>query len=523
MLGLWAQGCREPNPAYHPVSLDAAVRKDAPIGGEPDRPGNPDTVVVVRDGNSGGEPDGNLDRKREPDLSSPDQGDAPVVADAGEVRPGPDGADVVDAAPSDARDTPDARQGDEPSVKDLAAEPGIVPDLPPETGSEVRDAPESELPIDVDAPMLLDVTLDLGGQGEVSVDLAPFCPEGQTQECTTPGNPLVGACRPGQQTCSGGIWTRCSDVMPAAEQCGNALDDNCNGATDEGCANDCLVVCQDCGNGEADGSTVQPFTTLEGAIVAAGTVDGGPRPRICVAGGTSCSATASYQLNGSLNIPDGTIVQGSYALTPDGLVYCASPAQPTTTLEFTDPIQGVVFSQGVNSAELSGFVIKRVSDQGLPGPEGSEIAGVLVDGARNVSLSRIFITDAPSGARTYGVRIISGGQATIVGSAINGGQGTSAVGILVNTGGSVVLRNNCDTLVEGVCTSKCSDEGAVLGIWGRPPSSSPDAGTETLAVSITRTDGAASSLSGNMLCGGVSGVATTTGASGRTFAGGNAH
>ncbi len=65
------------------------------------------------------------------------------------------------------------------------------------------------------------------------------CTDGQTQECFT--GPLdrvnVGPCKAGQQTCTGGKWSTCQgEVLPqTSEICGNAIDDNCNGAVDEGC------------------------------------------------------------------------------------------------------------------------------------------------------------------------------------------------------------------------------------------------------------------------------------------------
>ncbi len=504
MLSLWAFGCQETNPAYLGHPRDASLRNDATIlGGEPDSPGTPDSLPPEPDGNPDGDPDGNSDLKRQPDLARLDQAtDAlPVV---------PDGGDLFDSGPSDARDSRDVRGSDEPTVKDFGAEPGIAPDVPHEAGPEVPyevgtdavDAPSSDGPLEADTPVGDDAALDLGGAFDVAVDSSPGCPEGTTEICARPGNPLVGACRTGEHTCTGGVWSPCSDVMPAAEEC-NGLDDNCNGAIDEGCVNDCIAVCQSCGDASADGSTGQPFTTIEAAIATVGQVDGGSRTRICVAGGTSCSEAATYQIHGPLNITDGAIVQGGYALTATGLVYCDVTSQPKTTIEFMDLDQGVEFQQGVGSAELSGFVIKRFSDQGGVGTSNPDIAGVVVDGGKNVSLSRIFITDEPTGASTYGVRITSGGQSTIIGSSINVGQGTSAIGVYVS-GGSVDLRNNCDVLVAGTCTSVCSDAGAVLGIRGRATTDTPDGGAESWAVVIGNADTAASTLVGNMLCGGVS-------------------
>jgi hypothetical protein len=50
------------------------------------------------------------------------------------------------------------------------------------------------------------------------------------------GTADVGACRAGTQPCSGGQWGLCTgQILPSAEQCGDGLDNNCDGQVDEGC------------------------------------------------------------------------------------------------------------------------------------------------------------------------------------------------------------------------------------------------------------------------------------------------
>ena len=59
--------------------------------------------------------------------------------------------------------------------------------------------------------------------------------EGATQACYTGAAQTrnVGACKDGQQSCSGGVWGACSgEVTPSAELCDNK-DNDCDGATDE--------------------------------------------------------------------------------------------------------------------------------------------------------------------------------------------------------------------------------------------------------------------------------------------------
>jgi hypothetical protein len=65
------------------------------------------------------------------------------------------------------------------------------------------------------------------------------CNVGSSISCYTgpAGTEGVGACSAGTQTCSDGIaYGPCTgDVTPSTETCGNGIDDNCDGQTDEGC------------------------------------------------------------------------------------------------------------------------------------------------------------------------------------------------------------------------------------------------------------------------------------------------
>ncbi len=66
------------------------------------------------------------------------------------------------------------------------------------------------------------------------VDEGCVCTEGDTINCGSD----VGACVHGTQTCTGGAYGPCTGgVGPVTEMCGNGLDDDCDGMTDEGCSN----------------------------------------------------------------------------------------------------------------------------------------------------------------------------------------------------------------------------------------------------------------------------------------------
>ncbi|KAF0145269.1 MAG: YD repeat-containing protein [Nitrospirae bacterium] len=67
------------------------------------------------------------------------------------------------------------------------------------------------------------------------------CTNGETKACPYSG-PQGGICKAGMQTCTNGQWGACEgEVLPATQEtCGDNLDNNCDGNTDEGC-----VVCED--------------------------------------------------------------------------------------------------------------------------------------------------------------------------------------------------------------------------------------------------------------------------------------
>lgn len=406
------------------------------------------------------------------DAKSP--GDSAQIADA----PAADGADLVPAPDADARD--------------VAGLDGLGPRA---------DAPAN----DIDA-----ATADLRPD-RAHGEAAPPCAEGTTEACASPGNPLLGACRAGTRTCSGGVWGPCDEVLPAASESCNGIDDDCNGMIDEGCSAGCIVVCGRCASADdasaPDGTVAHPFPTVEAAMAAAVPADGGAaQRRICIVGGATCRESTLYPMSGTLKMRDGLVIQGAYAITDNGLEYCpGANLRPRTTLSFASS-EGVVFDQSiVAGAELSSVFIE-LNPPADPGKDIAETGtAVAIKGGKNVTLGRVFVSEGFAAAHTYGVAVTAGGQATIAGSAISAGQGkSSAVGVYVN-GASANLRNNCDRIVDGRCASYCDDGGSMLGMHGYLAANVADAPAESSAVLVS---GASSvSLAATMVCAGSSQLA----------------
>ena len=439
--------------------------------------------------------------------SKTDSGNKDAARDTADARP------VSDTLPSDppladlgdgplSGDAPRADTGlpDGESVKDAGPD-GVVPMSDTQPGLDVpaADAPADAAPIDTPA--------DRARSSEAG-DVSPVCTAGSTEACASPGNPLIGACHAGTRTCVGGVWSACSETLPAAAELCNGIDDNCNGLIDEGCEAGCIVVCGNCSNssdgGSANGSVEYPFASVEAAIAAAGQNDAGTRQRICLVGGPTCRELTLYPTTGSLKVPDGLIIQGSYALGDTGLTYCGTAGvRPRTTLSFAAN-EGVVFDQTVvQGVELSSLNIEINPSSGS-GTEADTVSAIAIKGGKNVTLSRVYVAEGFSAANTRGVSVTSGGQATITGSNISTGQGrNSAVGLYVNDG-TVTMRNNCDKLVNGRCESNCFDGGAQQGIHGYLPADLADAPVQASGAYVVAGN---VSLVGTMLCGGTTSMA----------------
>ncbi|MFO0615154.1 MAG: hypothetical protein U0414_21360 [Polyangiaceae bacterium] len=361
------------------------------------------------------------------------------------------------------------------------------------------------------------------------------------------GTSNVGSCAAGSQTCTAGIWSACvGEVLPSGEAC-NGLDEDCNGTPDNGtgmitcglgackttipaCAmgqpgvclppsppppitdatcdgidDDCDgVVDEDCkscipvtttGNdGTADGTTTKPFQTVQAAINWAAT-HVGPK-LVCVAAGSACG-TPNVPVTGvyanaagtTVTMSNGVSVAGNYEST----TWNQCPIATTTILQPKTP-EGVTFPNTVVlPTSLSDVRVDRFAVGGV-----GATAGVTVNGAKNVVLTRVTIANSVTAASSYGVNVLNAGSALVTRSRIDGGSGSAeAIGVR-SIGSQVSLVNNCLSLDA---TGHCDD-----GCGGNPPNpairGNPGGGNVTASYGVFLSDSPGSLIEGSAVCGG---------------------
>jgi hypothetical protein len=240
---------------------------------------------------------------------------------------------------------------------------------------------------------------------------------------------------------------------PAAANAANdavcdGIDNDCDGPIDEDCG--CVAVNFASISISPDGTALNPFPAVQAAIDWAAAHPQGPQT-VCVAAGALCGASHTYtsKAGQTITMANGVSVLGNYES-----VTWTRCNNSTTVLQPQTP-EGVTFPATVTKATaLDGVKVDRF--------QATTTAGVTVDGGKGALLSNVTINNAPSVTTSWAVNVINGGDATITGSRLDAGAGTTeSIGVR-SVGAKVTIQNNCAVIdpVSGHCQSGCGAGGA---------------------------------------------------------------
>lgn len=357
----------------------------------------------------------------------------------------------------------------------------------------------------------------------------------------------TGACQQTVSACSSGKPNACVPLAGSAENCGNSIDDDCDGVPDNGCG--CVYVAPSGSDGAGTGSASAPFLTISHAIQQAGTNN--LPMEVCVAStsptcAAGSSSTATY--TEAITMRDGVSVYGGYQYNPTGSVWTRTVGTlqlqndgsvvrsgcVTAITSTTD--SGVVFPASVTSpTSLDGFTVNAtVNATGttaaitVQGSTGAIINDDIVNGGG--------VGSASVGLVTYGIHVDgTSGSATprITNNAILGGTGKTSIGVR-SYRSAPVIEDQCGIASgspydsagrcsEWACGSACWNAVIRRFIRGRPANSNTcgaataTADTETNAVRLE--DSAGAVVARNAMCtsnsqGDAAGVRITGDASG---------
>jgi len=196
---------------------------------------------------------------------------------------------------------------------------------------------------------------------------------------------------------------------------------------------------------DTTGGGLVPFRTVQKAIDVAKGDPMLPR-RVCVAHGTICASSAVYPYD--VQMADGISVYGNYESTT--WTRCSGA---TMTLLRPPSAQGVRFDSSISQPTvLDGFRIDRAS--------AATTAAVTLDGARNVILSDLTITNNVTAQVSYGVDLRSGAEALITRSLVTAGTGTVRSAGVHSLAATPTIRDNCPHINGfGRCDMWCDPRG----------------------------------------------------------------
>ena len=288
----------------------------------------------------------------------------------------------------------------------------------------------------------------------------------------------LGVCRKTVPACSNGVLGVCIPDTPATtvDDC-NGIDDDCDGSIDEDCAR-CIRVAPDGDDTQAvaDGGAT-PFANVQAALDFTA-AHRELANRVCVASGPQCGDTATYPgpVGAPLTMHEGVSLVGRYEST------CWTPCDDSVTRLAPTTGAGVLFPPGIAvRTALDGFAIDRLYD-------GTNVAGVTVDGARGVVLSNLLIAEpmewtqgGGSPGRADGIDIVNGASVTVQRSHVEAGLAQTRHALLV-TDSQVLVEDNCAELdaTTGRCVTSCIGSGPMLRT--QPSTAAVTAGSSAITL-----------------------------------------
>jgi len=290
--------------------------------------------------------------------------------------------------------------------------------------------------------------------------------EGVTQGCYTgaSGTSGVGVCRAGTQTCSAGAWGACTgETLPGTETCNN-LDDNCNGAIDDGVSQGCYT-----GPAGTSGVGLCRAGTQACSMGAWGVCTSQVTPAIesCNNLDDDCNGAIDNGVaRGCYTGPAGTRLVGACR---DGIETCATGAWGACVGQVVPAVE----TCNNRDDDCDGVVDDGIAESCYTGPAGTSGVGICRNGSRSC-VGGVFGVLCP-GEQVPLVEVCNGLDDDCDGSVDEGlGTTTCGAGLCARTvnncvggvvqvcvpGGSGTetcnnLDDNCDGLIDNGLTQPC--------------------------------------------------------------------
>jgi hypothetical protein len=268
---------------------------------------------------------------------------------------------------------------------------------------------------------------------------------GVTQSCYSgsAGTNGVGACHGGTSTCAAGVFGSCvGEVTPTSEQC-NGIDDNCNGAVDDGPGN--TVITQSCYTGATgtDGHGTCTTGTKTCAFGAFGPCQGQVVPKADV-----CGDGLDTDCDDQLDAAEGCLVQDSEQRLD-------APGGSLGTNPGARHSYDVVLARGNGSNVYAAW---------------SELVG---------STTEVYFRKSTDGGQTWGtiINVTSSVSATAVKPQLAVAPGATDV--------IVVVYQTVASGVRDIIVQRSTDGGATFGAAGSALDASGDSFHHVVAISGT--------------------------------------